>query len=182
MNRNKLISLLCLPLVLAGPSIQAQASAPQTIFEGTASASGKDAMITDQFTQHAGGEWDASVLGEGACFQVEYTGDASGCDLVLISHSGANRWGRMAPDSVTEHGSRYTAVFSYQNILHSYGDDFGRLDELRTLCRSESGVSVLSIRCDPGFPPKKGSRIALAGSGQRDRVPWRQYRSERVLF
>lgn len=122
-----------------------------TIFSGSWPAEGRNRDLNYTFTSHVGGDFDTSLMNEESCFEVNYAGPEQGVDLVLISHSGGNRWGRMKADreSLQPDGTR-TAVFTYENMVRTYGGNFTRLDETRCVTNSDEKTVLKSIRYFPG--------------------------------
>ena len=122
----------------------------QDIFTGAATGSGKDYMLTFQFTAHVGGQWDAAQINRGSAFLMEYEGPEDGVQLVLISHSGSNRWAPMLPDETGERGNGRYALFHYDTFAQRYGENFARLDEIRALCAGDGQVKLTRLAYVPG--------------------------------
>lgn len=117
------------------------------IFEGKKTAQGKDAMLDFYFTEHVGGEFDATAMTRRSKLVVEYEGpEKDGVYLALISHSGGFRWVTMNPSRVKalENG-RFAAEFDYSGISTKFGGMFHLLDEIRPLCASNEKVTLRSV-------------------------------------
>ncbi|MBO2517540.1 MAG: hypothetical protein CW338_09785, partial [Clostridiales bacterium] len=122
-----------------------------TIFSGNAVCEHKDWALNFTFTSHVGGDFDVSGMNEESRFEVTWEGPEDGIDLVLISHSGGNRWGRMKPDCKgrNEDGT-YTAVYTFENMVEAYGTNFARLDETRCVMNKEEKITLKNMIFYPG--------------------------------
>ncbi len=131
------------------------------IFEGRKSAQGKDAMLDFYFTEHVGGDFDATAMTRRSKLVVEYEGpERDGVYLALISHSGGNRWATVNPNRVVAlDNGRYQAEFDYISISTKIMGLFNLLDEIRPLCAGEEKVTLyrMSYVEGDGVPVKYGS-------------------------
>ena len=149
MKRGKLWGLLLAVLVVwAGLffAVEAQEGI-EMIFEGKKTAQGKDAMLDFYFTEHVGGEFDATAMTRGSKLLVEYDGpEKDGVHLALISHSGGNRWLTLNPNKVTRlENGHCQAEFFYISISMKIGGLFNLLDEIRPLCASDEAVTLYRV-------------------------------------
>lgn len=142
---------LCLCGLFFTRAVAEHAPEETVLFAGAASTTVENASIQHVFTAHVGGAWDAAQMNVGCAFQVSYTGPENGVYLALSSHSGARQWARLDPDAVTDLGEgRWTALFTYENILRSWGNSFARLDQLNVFSCSAQPITVNRIAYIPG--------------------------------
>ncbi len=145
------------------------------IFEGRKTAQGKDAMLDFYFTEHVGGQFDATAMTNGSKLVLEYDGpEKDGVYLALISHSGGNRWLTVKPDRVVKlDNGRCEAYFGYTTLSMKLMRLFNLLDEIRPLCASDEKVTLYSVKyvegdgkpvpCGPSDWLKPSTGIAFLG-------------------
>lgn len=143
--------VVCLMTVMLLGSFCCFASAQEgdfVIFEGKKTAQGKDAMLHFFFTEHVGGEFDATAMTRGSKLVIEYDGpEQNGVYLALISHSGGNRWLTMQPNRVIKlENGRCQAEFYYGSISMKLMNMFNLLDEIRPLCAGDEKVTLYSVK------------------------------------
>lgn len=130
-------------IVWHGRPLQDDLNATATLFRGAATTNAANSSLTYVFTQHVGGDFDASQINEGSRFYVEYTGRKNNVYLAFSSHSGATHWTRVNPDETVElENGRYASWFSYDNFSKAWGTNFARLDQL-TVYTSIAGETTL---------------------------------------
>ena len=121
------------------------------LFEGKSGCEMVDYCPITVFTAHVGGEWDAAHVQEGTGFEITYTGQKNGFDLVLLSHSGSNPWARIPAQCITENGDgSYTAHFPWEKIKEAYGTRFGLLDDLRVIANTAEKMELRTFFVIPG--------------------------------
>ncbi len=130
------------------------------IFQGRKTAQGKDAVLDYMFTEHVGGQFDATAMTKGSKLVFEYDGpEKDGLYLALISHSGGNRWLTLNPTRVNKlDNGRCQAEFLYISISMKIAGMFNLLDEIRPLCASDEKVTLYSVEYveGDGVPVKYG--------------------------
>lgn len=133
-------------IVWHGRPLQDDLGATDTLFRGSASATGMNASLHYLFTRHVGGDFDAAKINRGSRFYVEYTGPEKAVYLAFSSHSGATQWSRVNPDEVTvlDNGRR-VAWFSYDNFARAWGTNFARLDQLTVYTSTPREVTLHRI-------------------------------------
>lgn len=111
------------------------------LFTGSQSASSWSNVL-DFTTVKNGGTLDPSMLNENGYFTATYTGDKDALEFIFQSWSGGSGWAEVKPSqiTVTDNGE-YVAVFDYEDILASYGNNFAALD--RFYVRTMNGSIVL---------------------------------------
>lgn len=131
------------------------------IFEGRKTAQGKDAMLDFYFTEHVGGQFDATAMTRGSKLVLEYDGpEKDGVYLALISHSGGSRWLTLSPNRVLlQENGRCRAEFDYLSISMKLVNQFNRLDEIRPLCAGNEQITLFSVKYEEGdgVPVEYGS-------------------------
>ena len=129
-----------------GKPLQDELGADAVLFRGAASSSAENSNLAFVFTRHAGGEFDASVIGTGARFYAEYTGPQNGVYLALSSHSGATQWARVNPSEVIALGvSTYGAYFDLNDMVNAWGHHFAMLDQLTVFSAASEAVTLRKL-------------------------------------
>ena len=127
------------------PTQTAESNVPQAgivnLFAGSQSASSWSDVV-DFTTVKNGGTLDQSMLNEDGYFTATYTGDKEALQLIFQSWSGGAGWAEVKPSQITATANGdYLAVFSYDDINASYGNNFAALDRLYV--RTMNGSIVL---------------------------------------
>jgi lysophospholipase L1-like esterase len=113
------------------------------LFNGSKTATGKQSLLAHLFTKHVGGEFDASLINEGSCFAMEYTGHRDKLILALSSVSGTTHWVSVAPTSTTplENG-RYESIFRIEDCIKKFGTNFKRLDLIQAYTQGSEDTTI----------------------------------------
>jgi lysophospholipase L1-like esterase len=118
-------------------------SDPAVLYTGDCKAGSKNSWLTNFFTKHVGGDWDASSIKQGSYFYAEYIGTEDGIYLTFSSASGGPGWVAVYADETgkTDEGRCYSK-FSYDNFSDTYGTDFSHLDQIQAYSNAD-GLVIL---------------------------------------
>ncbi len=116
-----------------------------SLFEGTATASSWDQVVSVMSSKNTGGIFDGSIVTSNGYFYVEYSGAQP--ELILQSWSGGANWAKVqAYETGSANGHSY-AKYSYSSCVSAFGtNDFAaKLDQVH-VGATGSSVTVYNLR------------------------------------
>jgi lysophospholipase L1-like esterase len=116
------------------------------IFQGSSNVTKANRMLTNFYTEHAGGSFDAAVFNKGSYVYLEYTGAVDGVYLACSSSSGGKRWAVVkASESGTSASGKYYSKFKDSDFSKAYGTDFARLDHIYVYSAVDASITLKRI-------------------------------------
>lgn len=129
-----------------GKPLQDELGADAVLFRGASTSNAANTNMAFVFTQHVGGEFDASQIGAGARIYAEYSGQKNGVYLALSSHSGATHWARVDASEVVDLGDgTYGSYFDYDAMVKAWGSNFARLDQFTVFSNTANEVKLRKL-------------------------------------